>query len=157
MTYMIPVENIDDLRKRVVRIQEKAVKYGVEIVYNEIGEEIKTETYTDDEGKTRTRYHKYIELKPLARLRLRAGSLLEPSSIRRLATSSEAYRRNTGYLKGIRMPHRIVSTAIPKGRVKTHALCTTKQQAPSNRLARPALKSIRRGLTQRWRQPCSSG
>lgn len=40
MEYRIPVENIEELRKKAATIQKKAIKHGCTVTYKEVGEEL---------------------------------------------------------------------------------------------------------------------
>ena len=56
MRYEIPVENIEELRKKAARIQKKAITHGCKVVFEEVDEIFKTETNEDGNEVTR----KYI-------------------------------------------------------------------------------------------------
>ena len=58
MKYLIPVENIETLRKKVTSITKKAVKHGVTITFEELGEVVKE--IKDERGIIQPR--KYIEV-----------------------------------------------------------------------------------------------
>lgn len=47
MEYRIPVENIEELRKKAATIQKKAAKHGCIVVYKEVGEEVVKELNED--------------------------------------------------------------------------------------------------------------
>lgn len=47
MEYRIPVENIEELRKKAATIQKKATKHGCTVTYKEVGEEVVKELNED--------------------------------------------------------------------------------------------------------------
>ena len=59
MRYEIPVENIEELRKKAARIQKKAVTHGCKVVFEEVDEIFKTDTTED--GKEITRKYIVVE------------------------------------------------------------------------------------------------
>jgi len=61
MRYEIPVENIEKLRKKATQIQKKAVKYGVQVKYEELEEIVKEVVVETEYGEPAfTEYRRFV-------------------------------------------------------------------------------------------------
>lgn len=97
MRYEIPVENIEELRKKAARIQKKAITHGCKVVFEEVDEIFKTET--NEDGNEITRKYIVVEAEGEAKAEgwVFAGTIEHTKAGNILRSVSDEYKIPTRY------------------------------------------------------------